>query len=267
LSLSPERAAAGVLQVAQATMEEAVRVISLARGHDPSRFVLYSFGGAGGMHVAALARNLGIPGVRIPRHPGLFSALGMLASDVVLELSETVLAAVEPVRLESGYEELEQRALGLLREEGFGAGEVQLLRSADVRYHGQSYELNVPYGEEMAMAFHEEHERRYGHARADRPLQVVHLRVRAVGKVEPPRLEELEPDGSTLEYAVCGRPTVLLDDGTEAQALLLQRERLRPGVVFHGPAVIVEYSSTVWLPPGTQGSVDRWGSLVLGVKG
>lgn len=270
LSLEPGQAAAGVLQVAQATMEEAIRVISLARGHDPSRFVLYSYGGAGGLHVVALARNLGIPRVRIPRHPGLFSALGMLASDVIVDLSETVLVGAEPAqrpRLEAAYGALEQRALDLLQEEGFPTDRVELLRSADVRYHGQSYELNVPYGDDMAAAFHQAHERRYGHARRDRPLQVVHLRVRALGRVESPRLAELEPGGGAAEDAACGQRSVLLDDGREVQAVVLQRERLQPDVAFRGPAVVVEYSSTVWLPPGTQGSVDRWGSLLLEVGG
>ena len=144
---------------------------------------------------------------------------------------------------------------------------MELLRSADVRYHGQSYELNVPYGDDMAAAFHQVHERRYGHARRDRPLQVVHLRVRAVGRVEPPRLAESEPGGGAAEDAACGQRSVLLDDGREVQAVVLQRERLQPGAAFRGPAVVVEYSSTVWLPPDTQGSVDRWGSLVLEVGG
>lgn len=270
LSLKPAQAAAGVLQVAQATMEEAIRVISLARGHDPSRFVLYSYGGAGGLHVVSLARHLGIPKVRVPQHPGLFSALGMLASDVIVDLSETVLLAAKPAerpRLETAYGQLERRALELLQEEGFGADAVELVRSADVRYQGQSYELNVPYGDELAATFHQAHERRYGHARRDRSLEVVHVRVRAVGRVEPPRFVESEPDGSSVADAACGRRSVLLENGEEVQARVLRRDRLQPGASFSGPALVVEYSSTVWLPPDTHGSVDRWGSLVLEVRG
>lgn len=270
LSLKPAQAAAGVLQVAQATMEEAIRVISLARGHDPSRFVLYSYGGAGGLHVVSLARHLGIPKVRVPQHPGLFSALGMLASDVIVDLSETVLLAARPAerpRLEAAYGQLERRALKLLQEEGFGADAVELVRSADVRYQGQSYELNVPYGDELAATFHQAHERRYGHARRDRSLEVVHVRVRAVGRVEPPRFVESEPDGSSVADAACGRRSVLLENGEEVQARVLRRDRLQPGASFSGPALVVEYSSTVWLPPDTHGSVDRWGSLVLEVRG
>jgi N-methylhydantoinase A len=270
LGLTADRAAEGILRVAEASMERAIRVISLERGHDPSRFVLYCFGGAGGLHVVALARSLGIPRVRIPAEPGVFSALGMLAADVVLHRSETVLLNVTGdavAQLEGSFRRMEQEALGLLAAEGFGPEEVRLERTADLRYRGQSFELTVPFGDRMEEAFHGEHESRRGHADPTRCVEIVNVRLRAVGPVPPPELARQEPGSRDAAPAGLGPRRVWLEEGRWEEAPAYARERMRPGMEVQGPALVTEYSATHWLPRGVRARVDELGSLVLEVGG
>ena len=269
LGLTPARAAEGVLQVAQASMERAVRVISLERGYDPSDFVLYCYGGAGALHVAALARGLEIPRVRIPAQPGLFSALGMLASDVILDASETVLLPAGSDRfasLDARYARMEEEARRGLAGEGFGADGVEIRRTVDLRYRGQSFELTVPYGVGMVEEFHRLHEQRRGHSRPGRPVDVVTLRLRAVGRTERPELETGSPGPPDAGPATVERRRVRLDGGEEVDAPLYDRERLRPGMRFDGPALVTEYSSTVWVPETARVEVDPHGSLLMEVR-
>jgi N-methylhydantoinase A len=265
LGLTPIAAAVGIVRVAEAVMERALRVITIERGIDPRGAVLYCFGGAGGLHAASLARALGIRRVRVPAHPGLFSAFGMLASDIILDASETVLrplVAAEGSGFDEVWNRLEREARERLAAERT-AGEVRLERTADLRYRGQSFELTVPYGGEMAAAFHTLHAARHGHAQPDRAIEVVHLRLRAVGPVAPVSLPEAEPgplDPSPARSAVGA--AVHLTDG-EITVDLFERERLRPGMRVDGPALVVEYSSTTWVPAGATAAVDRRGSLVM----
>ena len=266
LGLRPERAALGVLRVAEASMERAIRVISLERGEDPSRFVLYSFGGAGGLHVAALAQNLGIPRIRIPETPGLFSALGMLASDVVVQRSETVL---EPLgagtipRLEERYCRMEADAREVLAAEGFVPAAMQLFRTADLRYRGQSFELNLPFDRKMEGAFHDVHAARRGHAHPGREVEVVHLRLRAVGQLPGPQLEAVPLGPEDASAAVLDRRRVYGEGAAWEEMPVYDRDLLEPGMSFAGPALVTEYSSTLWVPPGLGARVDGLRSLVL----
>jgi len=268
LQLSPLAAAAGIVEVAETVMERALRVISVERGVDPRGAVLYCFGGAGGLHAANLARALGIPRVRVPLHPGLFSALGMLASDVVLDASETVLrplAAAESAGFEQVWRRLEEEARERLATEVID-GEARFERSADLRYRGQSFELAVPFGAEMAAAFHAKHAARHGHAQPEREIEVVHLRLRAIGPVSPVRLPEARPGDPDPGPARIADGHTLVLDGAEQRVEVFERERLRAGMRLRGPALVVEYSSTTWVPAGAAAEVDCRGSLVLEVQ-
>src|SRR5437879_10820797 len=176
-----EEFAAGIVRVAEAEMEKAIRLISVERGHDPREFTLVSFGGAGPLHACSLARALGIPQVLVPAMPGALSALGILMSDVVRDYSRTVMLPPDPGLLEPHFAELEAKGAAEFRSERLAGVST---RSADLRYAGQGYELNVAAGLEMLARFHAAHRKRYGHADESRRVEVVNTRVRMISSAE-----------------------------------------------------------------------------------
>lgn len=269
--MPPREIAAGILRVANATMERAIRVISLERGHDPRDFTLACFGGAGAMHAADLARALGIPRVLVPKAAGTLSALGMLLADYVRDYSQTLLVptdecTIEELRVAVG--KLEDRARTDFATEGGPArhaphgDELQLEPSVDLRYRGQGYELNVPLDDKFVDAFHAAHERRYGYADPRRPTEVVHVRLRVVGDTPGVDLPCGELAGADASAARIGTQP-LVSDGAEHDAALIDRDRLRPGNRFGGPALVIEYSTTTVVPPGFGARVDEWFNLIL----
>src|SRR5262245_26022041 len=197
-TVTREAAALGVIRIANANMERALRLVSVERGHDPRRFTLVSFGGAGGLHAAALADSLRIPRVLIPNHPGAFSALGVLFADVVKDYSRTVMAPIEPSQripreVEKEFAAMERQAKRDLRDEGFAPSQIRLSRALAMRYRGQSFELDIVAGarleEDVVARFHQAHRERYGHADQNRAVEVVSVRLRGVGRVEKPELK------------------------------------------------------------------------------
>lgn len=200
-NLALEKFAAGVIRVVNSTMEKAIRVVSIERGRDPREFALVAFGGAGGLHACALAESLSIPHVILPAFPGALSALGILASDVVKDYSRTVLWKVKNelplARLEQEFRRLEQRAAEDFRRESW-RGKVNYSRGADVRYRGQGYELNLPFGKNLLREFEREHQQRYGYVHFGREVELVTVRLRAVvrsgdfGGRDPPLLRNRE---------------------------------------------------------------------------
>lgn len=285
--------ARGIVAVADATMERALRLISVERGHDPRDFTLVSFGGAGGLHAAALARSLGVKQIIVPRNPGAFSALGILLSDVVKDVSQSVLLPV-PSSLQSArpgsrsnrrwfddltrrFERLERGAREELRREGFGGAAARAERRLDVRYAGQSYELPVPFTSDFVGHFHVDHARAYGHAQADRALEIVNLRLRLVvetpkfqngnAKIETrksaPQTRDRKPEGrEAARRAVVGQKQIWFNDRLW-KTRIYDRERLQAGARFAGPAVVVEYSSTTIVPPDDACRVDGFLNLVI----
>jgi N-methylhydantoinase A len=285
--------ARGIVAVANATMERALRVISVERGHDPRDFNLVSFGGAGGLHAADLARALGMARVIVPANPGAFSAFGILMSDIVKDVSQSVLLPV-PGRLEAQargphhssergmapragvwrrfLQQIEQRFAGLesqaradLRREGWHARALAV-RRLDVRYVGQSYEISVPFSPQFAARFHREHERSYGYDQPNRPLEIVNLRVRLVIHTPKPAKGSARPAHSIRRTPP--RSAVLTEgrvwfDGLLLTAPFYDRERLTAGTEFAGPAVALEYSSTTVVPPDYNCRVDADGNLIL----
>jgi N-methylhydantoinase A len=254
--LTIEQFAAGVIRVVNATMEKAVRVVSIERGYDPREFTLVAFGGAGGLHGCELAEALGIPRVIVPALPGALSAYGILVSDVVKDYSRTVLSRVSgklPVdKLGREFLKLERNARVQFRSEGWGKGAIRMLRSVDMRYRGQGYELNIPYRRTLIADFRREHERRYGYGYAERDVELVTLRVRATLQSPP------VASGVAEKSSHVPRESTLLDG---KKAWIYSRESLKRPV--SGPGVITEYSGTTFVPAGMRAGVDRAGNLVV----
>jgi N-methylhydantoinase A len=252
--------AAGILQVIETSMAKAIRVISVERGYDPRDFTLVAFGGGGPLHACSLAHALCVPRVLVPALPGALSAVGILLADTMRESSRTVMLPLG-ASLESLFAELEAQGAKEFEKEGLAGSS---FRSVDLRYRGQGYELNVPHGPEMAAQFHDLHRRRYGFANEAKPIEVVNVRVRMVSPAEafePERQPLVEGDGS---QAVMGTRQVYFD-GSFQTTRLFDRDLLRPGDTFAGPAIISEYSSATILPPGDVLRVDELGNLVIEV--
>jgi N-methylhydantoinase A len=270
---SAVKLAAGIVSVSNATMEKALRVISVERGYDPRDFALICFGGAGGLHAADLARALGLPAVIVPQNPGAFSALGILLSDVVRDASQSVLLRVpaggkSPWRTLLGqindcFARLHHRALSELRHEGFNVDHARVARRLDMRYQGQSYELSVPFTNGFRESFHREHAKAYGYAYPERPLEIVNLRLRLVIPTPKTRHRAREPGPARQsQEALLKTKAVWFGTGPHPTGIY-ERQRLAPGARLSGPAVIVEYSATTVVPPDFTCKVDEHLNLIL----
>jgi N-methylhydantoinase A len=261
---SVEEFAAGILRVIETEMAKAIRVISIERGFDPRDFTLVAFGGGGPVHACHLAHALRVPRVLVPALPGALSAVGILLADTMREYSRTVmrpLGSTFDADIEDVFAEMERAAREDFEREGLeGVGR----RSCDLRYRGQGYELNVPFGAEMAKEFHALHGRRYGFAREDRPVEIVNLRVRMVAPApEFEQMREAECNGDGGGALIATRRVYF--EGEWVETRVYDRERLRPGDMFAGPAIVTEYSSATVVPPGDVVRVDELRNLVIEV--
>jgi len=267
-TLSLERFAAGVIRVVNATMEKAIRVVSIERGRDPRQFALVAFGGAGGLHACALADALRIPRVIVPALPGALSALGILWSDVVKDYSRTVLwrcsGKIPADRLQREFVKLEKAAARDFRNESW-QGKPGCRCSIDLRYRGQGYELNIPFTKNLLQDFEAEHKRRYGYAHSGREVEIVTLRVRALLKSgtavqKPPSM------ASGGRGSASPRKTPILFEERKLPARIYSREELRPGKNYSGPAIITEYSATTVILPGKSFRLDGFGNLIVKIR-
>ncbi|MFP4623078.1 MAG: hydantoinase/oxoprolinase family protein, partial [Gemmatimonadota bacterium] len=255
-------AAEGVLDVADTAMEGALRVISVERGHDPSDFALVPFGGAAGLHAVELAERLGVARLLVPPDPGVLSAFGMLVSPVRKDLSRTILAGPdESERIAAAYAELEGEARAAMDAEGVSDG-VRIRRLADVRYAGQSFELRVP-ASDWARTFHDAHEARYGFARPEAAAELVTARVEATGPATATPVRRAGAEGAAGANASPVRARAVRFRGQAVEARVVGREALAPATVLEGPAVVHEYSATLWLPPGWSARTLDSGSLMV----
>jgi N-methylhydantoinase A len=270
---SAHEIAAGIVSVSNATMEKALRVISVERGYDPRDFSLICYGGAGGLHAADLARALGLPEVIIPQNPGAFSALGILLSDVVRDVSQSVLLPVPTggrsttvellYELSRRFARLQLMTLAELRREGFDADRARPSHRLDLRYQGQSYELSVPFTSRFRQDFHREHAKAYGYAYPERPVEIVNLRLRMVIPTPKSRWRQRKL-GSAGQARKALIKTKSVWFGSKAHpAGVYDRERLAAGAKMSGPAVIVEYSATTVVPPDFGCEVDEHLNLIL----
>jgi len=269
-NLSLEKFAAGVIRVVNATMEKAIRVVSIERGRDPRHFALVAFGGAGGLHACALAEALGIPHVIIPAFPGALSALGILASDVVKDYSRTILQRVAREiphsRLLREFVALEKLATRDFASEVW-QGTPRYFRSVDLRYRGQGYELNLPLSRNLLRAFEQEHHRRYGYTHPNREIELVTLRLRAVLKSDNIPVGTAAPGGSgQVKLARLSPPEApLVFEGKKHKTKIYAREELIPGRTYRGPAILTEYSATTVIPPGKRFHLDQAGNVLISV--
>jgi N-methylhydantoinase A len=265
-----EAFAQAVLGVSNSVIERAVRRISIERGHDPRDYTLVAFGGAGGLHACDLAAALEMRGVLLPVFPGGLSALGILRADVVRDFSRTILLAVRnasQARREAlqPLQKLRREADDFLHGEGFAKNKRRFEYRFDLRYVGQAYDLGVPAGADFVAAFHRAHEQAYGHADPHRQVELVNVRCRATGlspRIELPRIGRAIPGtpAPVEQKAKCYL------DGHSVQASLFEREKLRAGHQFSGPAIIVEYSATALVPAGWLARVDAFGQIHLSIS-
>lgn len=261
MGLAVEEAALGVVRLADEHMARALRAISVERGLDPRDFVLTSFGGAGGLHVCALADALGITRALVPVHAGVLSALGMVVTPAGRTLTRTRLALLEEAgdqAVADALAALAQTGRGELEREGLDQESLSEERSLDLRYRGQAHTLNLPWGRlsGVADAFHRLHERTYGH-RLDLPIELVNLRVRVRGPSRDLRLPPFPESG-------CRSPDrSALAHGFPSPVAIHARGDLADGEGLDGPAIVADPVSTLWLAPGWRARLDAVGNLVL----
>lgn len=276
LRLSPVEAARGILSVVQTNMLGAIRVVSVRKGYDPRAYTMVAFGGAGPLHAAALAHDLGIPQVLVPPAPGILCAIGLLVEPLRLDLVRTGVQRLDALtagEVERRFAEMEVEATSWLDQEDVPSARRGLARAFDMRYLGQNFELTIappsagPAVDLVALrqAFFREHERVYGYAAADEPVQVVAVRLTALGEPEPLALPRLptaaqpEPDRARV-----GERAVYFDE-TEGFVTtpIYRRERLLAGHRIAGPAVIEQMDSTTVILPGQDALVDAHGNLLI----
>jgi N-methylhydantoinase A len=265
MGLSTIGAALGILEVANANIDRALRRVSVARGYDPRAFTLLAFGGAGPLHACAVAERLSIPRVLVPRHPGVLCAFGLLMADVVLAYSHSVLGPLDegtPARLRRHLDGMQAHARADLEREGIPSHAMAFEGLVDARYRGQSYELTIPFADDLAAAFHAAHTAAYGHAMPERTVEVVTLRLQATGRVEKPALPFVPPEENDGAEARLEDAPVVCRAGLRPVARY-ERDRLRPGASFDGPALIFQFDSTTFLPVGWSAHVDGYHNLVL----
>jgi N-methylhydantoinase A/oxoprolinase/acetone carboxylase beta subunit len=279
LAMSAEQTAAGAIDILIHGIVQAIDQISVRKGYDPRDFVLVAAGGAGPMFAAEVGREVGTPRVLVPVHPGITSALGLLATDVAYEYAATdpqILSDLDAQRLAALFARLEADAHAQLENDGVAARDTRFECSLDCRYRGQGYELRVPAGageiddawiDALRESFHEAHEREFARRDEDAEIEIITARMRGVGLMPPLETAEIEqggphPDpGSRLE----DRAVWFKLDGELRRVATAQyeRNRLKAGNELAGPAIIHQFDTTTVLPPGMAATVDSFGNLII----
>jgi N-methylhydantoinase A len=271
LGMKINEAALGILEIANATMIRAIKLVTVERGYDPHDFVLIAFGGAGPLHATRLAEELEIPIVIVPPYPGNTSALGMVLADMRYDYVSTriqFLNDVDPSYSENTLQDLENQAQDQLTSEGVPLERQIISRSCDVRYFGQSFELNIPIDgqilsdediQNISLTFHAAHRRTHGHAMEGDPIEMVNYRVSAVGK--SPDLK-LKLNNSVGRNALKGRRDVVFREGI-IDCPIFERHALTPGFQIDGPAIVEQIDSTTIICPQQSGRVDINANLII----
>jgi N-methylhydantoinase A/oxoprolinase/acetone carboxylase beta subunit len=256
--------AEGIVRVANANMERAIRVVSVQRGFDPRDFALLAFGGAGGMHACEIADTLDISTVIAPRHAGVLSALGMLLADVTKDYSQTVLrraADVTEEELRDRFAPLVARAQEDLAAEGFSGARALIECALDVRYIGQSYEITVPFERDYRATFDARHQQTYGYANPRRGAEVVNLRVKAIGVTNKPYL----PNETAAASVAAPEPSVRRNarfGGKPMTMAVYRRDELHAGMEADGPALIAGPEATTVITPAFRFRIDEAGNII-----
>ena len=278
LGLSIEEAAHGIVEIANTAMVNALRLVSVQRGHDPRDFMLVGFGGAGPAHAVRLAEQAGIPRVLIPLGPGTASALGLLVTDVRMEGSATLIVRADEIdlsRISDEFDRLQTAGRDAHRVAASASGNPMFERAVEMRYWGQSFELSVPtppssviddeWMHELTESFHEAHETAYGFRANDEPVELVNLRLTTIGTIARPEMRKLDNTGSDASAASKGNRAVYFSENTGEKGIIetpvYDRSKLPAGAVFSGPAIIEEPDCTTVIHPAWTATVDEYGNL------
>ncbi|MFQ5861361.1 MAG: hydantoinase/oxoprolinase family protein, partial [Dehalococcoidia bacterium] len=280
LGMSVEEAANGIIRLVNANMVKGISVSSIEKGYDVREFTLMAFGGAGALHAVELAEALGMKRVIIPPYPGTLSALGLLVSDTRHDYVQTVAINerdVEPEALLEVFQGLEERGRAQLGTERVPEDQIEIVWSADLRYEGQSYEINTPVSHNRRLTqtdvqktirrFHELHQRIYEYSSVDEAVEFINVRVTAIGRVPAVSLAAGNHEGSDPAAAQKESRRVYFSGVGFVEYPVYDRPRLKPGNVVAGPCLVEEIASTTVLTPGARGVVDEYGNIVIAVQG
>ena len=273
LGMDVSRAAEGVTRIINVKMQEAIKAISTMRGHDLRDFMLLAFGGAGPLHACHMAAELGMKGVLVPPHPGVYSAMGLVMSDVkhdYIRSRLTPIARATEAEVNAAFAELEKAARADLAREAFDDAAIAIEHALDMRYAGQGYEMTIPCPAPLApgalktlrAAFDEEHRKSFGHTAPDEAVEIVSWRLRGVGRVPPVETPVYAPTGAPLSAALRETRRARFN-GADIDCPVYQRERLDVGVRFTGPALIDQLDCTTVLPPGFVARVDAGKNIII----
>jgi N-methylhydantoinase A len=276
LGMDVVEVAHGIVEIANAAMTGALRRISVQRGYDPRDFVLVGFGGAGPLHANRLADELAIPQTLIPMSPGIFSAMGLLSTDLKHDYSSTFVTRLDdtvPTDLVQEFARLEAQGRAALDQDQVAKQRMHFVRQLDLRYLGQSYELTLSIEdpdfrsdeiERLAERFHREHERVYGFSAPDEPIELVNLRLSAIGTIAKPSLRQIadgDPDASSAVLTT--RSVYFAESGGFVDCPIYDRYQFRANTRIDGPAIVAEMDSTTLIHPGYKASVDDIGNLLI----
>ena len=275
LGFSVTEAARGIVEIANYAMANALHLVSVQRGYDPREFALVAFGGAGPLHCNALAAEAGIGRVIVPMSPGVFSSLGLLVTDLKRDYNATVLKRLEVIdatEINTIFRSLESHGSTAMHHEGLAEADLQFIRQADMRYVGQSFELTLPISEDslgmsareaLAERFHAEHERAYGHKAPGEPIEVVNLRLTAVGRIAKPHFKRIGANGNIAPKPTGMRKVYFAEGGGYVPCSVFNRYDLNGGAQISGPAIVEEADSTTVIHPAWTAVVDAFGDLIL----
>ncbi len=263
LNITPLELAEGIIKIVNHKMEQAIRLISIEKGFDTKNFTLLSFGGAGGLHACELMKSLSINKLIIPSNPGLLSALGMILSDISKDYSKSILKELGQLtkdELDNYYDSLIIKINHDFREEGFDEKNIQFEKYLDLRYIGQSYELTIPLTDDYLNDFHSYHKQLYSYSNPKLPTELVNIRVKAIiNTIKPPihpvKEDNLKKTNPIIKYGQ------MYFNNQWYEIPIYKRELLTPSAEITGPAIIVEYSATTFLPPNFNLKVDHFLNL------
>ncbi len=274
LGMGALEAAEGITRIIDVKMEEAIKAISTMRGHDLRDFMLLAFGGAGPVHAGRIARELGMAGMIVPLYPGVYSAIGLVMSDVkhdYIQSRMTPLSALTPQAVNAMFERLAATALDDLHADGFGQGQIRIQRALDMRYAGQGYEITMPCDDTplqndglpaLRRQFDAQHKAMFGHSAPEEPVEIVSYRVRGIGLVPPVEMPKFKPTGATLKDALRETRRVRMD-GQDLDCPVYQRDKLDVGLSLTGPAILDQFDCTTVIYAGQTARVDDYKNLIV----
>ncbi len=274
LAMSVEDAAEGIVRIINVKMGQAIKAISTMRGHDLREFMLLAFGGAGPLHASRIARDLGLAGVIVPPHPGVYSAIGLLMADVKHDYVQSRMSPITDLSvdmIETTFEHLERQAMTELRHDGFSEAQINLERAIDMRYAGEGHELTVVSPASalrsggikgVRNSFDTLHKAMFGHMAPDEPVEVVSYRVRGTGAVSAPSIPKFTPTGAALADALRTHRQVCFD-GRRVTCPVYQREHLDVEVTIAGPAILDQFDCTTVVCPDQIATVDGWKNVII----